>query len=245
MSRMRLKFQAADLLFPPRCLFCGEVKPFGEECPDCAALERTLRLTGNWRLDYGKSARALAEVTASVSSYLYTGAAAELVARYKFARRYGMAREMAKIMAGDVLETLGKTCCDIVIPVPASGRGRRHAALLAKNIAKMLSVGFSEGALQKTRETKAQHELSQDARGENLRGAFAVMHPEWVEGARVLLCDDVMTSGNTLNECAGILRRAGVKQVFAAAFSATPAAESGAGLTENCGSFTHCGNIVV
>ena len=211
-----------ELMFPPRCLFCGEVKPFRLECPDCARLEKENRLTGESRYNYQLRARAADSIAATVSSYIYSDEVAALIARYKFRRHYTMAREMAKIMASDVYELFGADCCDAVVPVPAHKNGEsRHSALLAKRVAKLLSKPLLSDALEKNRITKPQHRLTFAERAENLKGAFSVPFPDSVRGKRVLLCDDVMTSGNTLNGCAAALLDAGAREIITATFAVT------------------------
>jgi len=219
-----------ELMFPPHCLFCGEVKPFRENCPDCAELETKNRLTGERRFNYQFLTRSTKNVTATISSYIYSDEVANLIARYKFRRYYTMAREMAKIMAADILELLGADCCDLVLPVPAHESGvSQHSALLAKRVAKILEKQYSNEILTKGKETKPQHRLSFAERAENLKGVFSVIKAEEVENKRILLCDDVMTSGNTLNECAAALLAAGAAEVLAATFAATSASPRSSG----------------
>ena len=77
----------------------------------------------------------------------------------------------------------------------------------------------------KTRRTEKQHELGAAERATNLSGAFSVPDPAMVAGKRLLICDDVITSGSTLNECAKTLKEAGAAYVFAVSFAATGRAQ--------------------
>lgn len=211
-----------EMLFPPHCLFCGELKPYREECPDCVELEKKYRITGAERLNFKSSTRAVDKVSKVVSSYIYSEDTADMVARYKFQRHYSMGREMAKIIGADILEVFGEDCCDLVMPVPAFKRNdNRHSSLIAARIAKILSRPCLDETLVKLSDTKPQHQLSSAERSKNLSGVFSVNGAEKVKGKRVLLCDDVITSGNTLNECAKALLKAGASEVIAATFSAT------------------------
>ena len=210
-----------EMLFPPHCLFCGELKPFRQECPGCVEIEKKHRITGEDRLNYQMDERASENLSGVISSYVYTEETGNVISRYKFRRNYTMAREMAKIMAVDVMELLGKDCCDVVLSVPAQKkRTNRHSELIASRMAKTLSKPHISGVLVKTKDTEPQHDLSFEERAQNLKGAFSVLGDS-VKGKRVLLCDDVMTSGNTLNECAKALLEAGAVKVMAATFSAT------------------------
>ena len=220
---------ALELMFPAHCLFCGEVKPFRQECPDCAQFENKHRLTGERRFNYQFLTKSTKNLSATISSYIYTDEVADLIARYKFRRHYSMARDMAKIMAADILELLGSDCCDLVLPVPSHKNGtNQHSALLAKRVAKILEKEYSDRALLKTEATKPQHQLSFAERAENLKGVFSIPNPGEVLGRHILLCDDVITSGNTLNECAAVLLKAGAEEVLALTFAATSVSRASA-----------------
>lgn len=211
-----------DMLFPPHCLFCGELKPFREECKECEELERKYRITGEEKLNFRMSARTVDRLSKVISSYIYSDDTADMVARYKFRRQYSMGREMAKKMGADIIEILGEDCCDIVMPVPAFNKNEnQHSALIAKRIAKILSRPCLAETLVKTSQTQPQHKLSLTERAGNLEGVFSVSDAVEVKDKRILLCDDVITSGNTLNECAKALLDAGASEVLAATFSAT------------------------
>lgn len=215
-----------ELLFPPHCLFCEEIKPFRGDCPHCVALEQKYRLKDGSKLNYLLEKRAANNLSKTISSYIYSNDTADMVARYKFQQHYTMARDMAKIIATDIIELLGEDCCDVVLPVPAYKKStNQHSALIAKRVAKILSKPYLPEALVKEKKTKPQHELSAEERAKNLAGAFAVKKPNSVKNKRVLLCDDVMTSGNTLNECARVLLDAGALEVLAATFSTTTAGD--------------------
>jgi predicted amidophosphoribosyltransferase len=78
------------------------------------------------------------------------------------------------------------------------------------------SIQLDTASLSRTRETASQTGLTRHQRRANVRGAFAVIRPEKVRGRSILLVDDVMTTGTTVNECSRVLLRAGAKEVFVA-----------------------------
>lgn len=107
---------------------------------------------------------------------------------------------------------------DIVVPVPLHVRRRRErgynqAALLARGLARRLDVPM-RNPLWRIRATSTQTRLSATQREANMRGAFTVFRPKSIQGKRILLVDDVMTTGATVNECARTLKKAGAKAVF-------------------------------
>ena len=114
---------------------------------------------------------------------------------------------------------------DIIVPVPLFWwkyyrRGYNQAALLADVIS--LENGFIiNNLLKRTRNTKSQTKLTDDARQENILNAFGVRQ-NGIKGKRILLIDDVMTTGATMNECARVLKEAGAKAVYSCVAAITP-----------------------
>jgi ComF family protein len=142
---------------------------------------------------------------------------------------------MEPLASMDLPETL------LMIPVPLWNRKRRTRGFnQAEEIARELlrnfhrsrrgaaSIQLDTTSLVRGRETASQTGLTRHQRRANVRGAFAVLQPQTVQGRTVLLVDDVMTTGTTAAECARVLLRAGAKDVFVAtAARATKEVESG------------------
>jgi ComF family protein len=152
------------------------------------------------------------------SAFSYEGAVVDLVLRLK----YGVEGDVARFAAPYLAEVVraSEIVADIIIPVPlspkrAKERGYNQAEVLAQEVAKLLGVEVAENAMIRVRETAAQKKMTVAERLENLRGAFEVT-PEGratLKGKRVLLVDDVLTTGVTADECARILAKAKAKSV--------------------------------
>jgi ComF family protein len=113
---------------------------------------------------------------------------------------------------------------DLLIPVPLHpsrlrSREYNQSLLLADELNRALRLPLVYDTLVRTRATRPQTELTRRQRLVNLRRCFAVRRPNIVEGKRILLVDDVMTTGATFNECAKALRRAGAADVYAVALA--------------------------
>ena len=110
---------------------------------------------------------------------------------------------------------------DLIVPVPASGkrRGYNVPERMAQPLAHALSLPLLPKALCRVRAGRHQAGLSLDERLANAAGAFRAQEPELVEGKRVLLVDDVITTGTTAAACAQALLHAGADSVFALAFA--------------------------
>ncbi|MFN3476411.1 MAG: ComF family protein, partial [Candidatus Methylomirabilales bacterium] len=106
---------------------------------------------------------------------------------------------------------------DCLVPVPLSPerekeRGFNQSLVLAEALGRRFDVPVERKALVRVRPTRPQ-EGNRKAREENVRGAFAVIRPERIAGKRILLIDDVYTTGATVNECAKVLMKAGAQEV--------------------------------
>ena len=113
---------------------------------------------------------------------------------------------------------------DMLMPVPLHSerlreRGYNQALLLADRLNRRLQLPISYDNLVRLRPTLPQTELSRKARVNNLRRAFGILRPEEVKNRRILLIDDVMTTGTTVNECAKALRKAGSADVYVLALA--------------------------
>lgn len=154
-----------------------------------------------------------------VSPFVYTRSAREGVKRLKYKNSTETAEFFGRRMALAVQQEYRRYEIDVVTGVPMTvsdqqERGYNHAALLGRSVAKTLGVRYSSGLLTKPRSNKKQHSLNRTERMRNVNGAFKVARPEYVEGMTVLLCDDVTTTGCTLNECARVLMEAGARRVL-------------------------------
>jgi competence protein ComFC len=214
------KIRIVDLLFPPRCIFCGEIIEVFADRKCCDEKVKKYKLEGELRVDYLKHIRDLTDISATLTSYVYSGPVAKSIGDLKFGKNYYIAREIAKIMSEDLKETFGFDY-DAVIPIPSYKNNNRHSEKIAKYLSKETGIKNLPDCLIKTRKTEKQHELSLNRRRKNLSGAFCVKDPSKIAGKKILLCDDVLTSGNTLNEAGKVLKASGAQTVLGVTFSAT------------------------
>lgn len=195
-------------LFPPRCLFCGKPAQVNADflCPACAArpVERVYRYfalkVGRER--YTLECRAPMRYRTPFRSALW---------RFKFYGETSLARPLAAHMAR-VLETADAFDCIVPVPISAERlreRGYNQAQLLADALADDTGVPCRM-LLRKTRDNRPQHELESRERAANVRGVYAC---DGAEGLRILLVDDIVTTGATVRECARTLYRAGAVHV--------------------------------
>lgn len=191
-----------ELVAPTTCAACdAPVASNVVFCPLCAAsLERIAPTESSSR---------------HVAGFEYGGAIATSIARLKYEDRADLGTRLGFVMA-QVAARLEHPV-DLVVPVPLhprrlAQRGYNQSALLASPVARALGATFATDALARRRDTPRQATLERTARLDNLEGAFSASHRE-VDGARILLVDDVRTTGATLCECERALHEVGARNV--------------------------------
>lgn len=199
------------LLFPPKCMLCGKVLGEDEEiCADCR--ERILLNTAPPRVEKG------AFFDKAVAGLWYENDVRKAIQRLKYHEKQNYARPLARVMAYAFRHKLEEDV-DLVTFVPTNAatlreRGYNQAELLARELSVMLGVPCLP-TLEKQRETKPMHGLRPEARRANVLGAYRLCcSAEAVTGKRILVADDILTTGSTLSECARMLKSAGAARVL-------------------------------
>ncbi len=188
------------------------------------------RLGTPFAVDYGGpllSPAAIADppvFTKARAVALYDGAARKLVHRLKFGDRLELAKGMGRMMAAAGAELLGES--DVIVPVPlhwtrAWTRRFNQATELGRVVAEASALKVDITLLKRVRRTPTQVGLTRPQRRDNLQGAFKVPEESRgaVEGRRILLVDDVLTTGATANAAARVLLRTGAAAVNVLTFA--------------------------
>lgn len=194
-----------DLLFPPKCLVCGALaEPFCAGCADgihpTAVLPPPPGVDGIQSVGY------------------HEGPLRKAVLRLKFERRVALVPSLASLLARELGPLHAEWRPQALVPVPLHWtrrleRGFNQAELLAEQLSGLVGLPVIP-ALQRSRATGQQVGRGILERAESVRGAFQV-DPKHPAPARVVLLDDVWTTGASLTECAGVLRQAGAQAVCA------------------------------
>ena len=150
---------------------------------------------------------------------LFDGVARELIHRFKYDRRVHLARPLSLLTQEPLTSYASSLGVDLLIPVPLHRRrlrerGFNQAVLLGRPLSKTWGIPLVADNLKRIRWTEPQVTLSASEREANVRGAFALADPAAVHGRKVILLDDVFTTGSTVAECSRVLRQAGAEGVY-------------------------------
>jgi ComF family protein len=204
-----------DLLFPPRCAFCGKVTDEAEDgiCPKCRnELPRS-----------GREKRKADFVRSVTAPLYYEGTVREALLRYKFHYTPVRGRVFGR-MIGEELLLREETDFDVLTWVPLSDKRRRRrgydqARILAEAAAEVLGTQ-AVPLLKKVRNAPPQSGIrTPEARRANVSGCYIVPDPSLAEGKRILVVDDIITTGATVSECARMLMLSGAEEVRAASLA--------------------------
>jgi len=148
------------------------------------------------------------------------GVVRDCILRFKYNREMYFGPHLVTWLVGAARRWIDWCEVDALVPVPLHPRKQRQrefnqAKYLADALSQVFNVPAMNGAVRRVRDTSTQTKLDAEARARNLRGAFALRKPAVVKGKRLVLVDDVFTTGATLNSCAKVLRLGGAKEVVA------------------------------
>ena len=213
-----------DILFPPRCPFCGDALPPGNLVHKSCE-EMLPRVTGDRCRKCGKPvwpgeklcldcAGTEHSYLAGFGAFVYEGVFRDAVLAMKFRGKKEYARAIGYLTAREALPFLAKYRVELLVPAPMHRKKKRvrgfdQAEELAKHISEYTGIPLATGALVRKEETKAMKELREKERRRNLKGVFSVAKPERIRGRRIALIDDIYTTGATADACAEVLYRSG------------------------------------
>ncbi|QWR77246.1 ComF family protein [Candidatus Magnetomonas plexicatena] len=229
---LKIANAVARLFYPSKCPLCsnaGKDVSIAPICRDCwGAIERlkggVCRLCSKPGLHpdvtiCGDCYADRPRVSSLLAYSIYDGALKEAIHLFKFSKIFRFSTPLGKLLC-----ELPIPEADVIVPVPLTRkrlnhRGFNQSLLLADKISKHTGIKLSIDLLLKKKETDSQTLLNKDDRKKALRGAFHVAKN--IKNTRVILVDDVVTTGTTINECAKTLLKAGATHVTAVVLART------------------------
>jgi ComF family protein len=223
-SAMTLKAIAKNLinlLYPRYCESCKKSMAADSAAPVCVSCAGRIKKNAHAQSESKDAGR---HFTIARSACIYEGILKELIHSFKYKGKITLAEALSSYMIEAASSDEALTCgINAVTFVPMqdnliSKRDYNHSQVLAGRIARALGLPLVD-VLKKIRRTRPQNELSREERLTNLIGAFGIRDKRQTAGLKVLLIDDVMTTGATFDECAKILMENGAKEVRCLALS--------------------------
>lgn len=230
---MKKIFEMFDnLIFPQgiKCIFCGdelnekrgnctcdkcrEKLPFTFDEKICVRCGDKISSMSNYCLVCKNKKR---NFDIARSTFFYQSLVVKCIVDFKF----NSAKFLAKPLSYFLAETYRRYnfCADMLVCVPMTNnklkkRGYNQADLLAKNLSCLIDVPYIENALIKVKDTQSQVDLKFNERNKNIEKAYKVKNKQIFSNMKVLLVDDVLTTGATCDECARVLKNAGAEKIF-------------------------------
>ena len=233
MGCLQSQSHLVSIIFPNRCIACSALTP-QRSGPFCAVCDHSLigpptccfrcgipiQDRGNEHTPVcGRCMiRRVYPIEQSWWAFEYGGAVEQALQRLKYRKDWSIARPLGSLWLPPKSNGNDKGAWDVICPVPLHWRRRiqrgfNQATLIARVIAKRLGLPLQVNMLFRTHSTSSQVRLRAQERALNVQNAFRVPHPGAIQGKRILLVDDVVTTGATVRACARTLRRCGAASV--------------------------------
>ena len=224
-----------DIIYPPRCHICMDFLNNSEKTPCiCDKCSRSFKKISHPYCSVcgipfiskagedhlcGKCLVKRPCYDEMRAPYLYEGPIMDAIQRIKYSGRSYIAESLGLLLGEYTRTWLGRTEKMILLPVPLHikrmrRRGFNQSMILSKKINEVLNARLDFQTLERTRNTGTQTGLKFKERLKNVKGAFEVSSNLKIRGKDIILVDDVATTGNTINECARVLKKAGCNSVY-------------------------------
>lgn len=215
-----------ELIYPSVCVFCGNIESTGacEKCkseiqyigePRCKSCGKPIRYSEQeYCLDCHNTKFSF---TQGISLWLHKGLVSKSIYQFKYHNRKAFAKYYAQEFARLYVEKINSWSIQVIIPVPLHQkrkriRGYNQAEVLAKYLSEEISIPMEE-AVERIKYTTPQKKLDNKMRKKNLNEAF-IVSSGWPVKKRVLIVDDIYTTGSTINAIAMKLKEYGVEKVY-------------------------------
>jgi competence protein ComFC len=218
-----------SVFFPKRCIFCNDIIPVSTPaCQKCADKLPIIAADtcGHCGFDNKHCKCKANEFVKAVAPFYYDGFAKNALANFKFNGKATFGKYMAEYMTAAILQEYKDIHFDLITCIPLSkteynNRGFNQSAVLCEQISKNLKMPCDIKLIKKVREIDPQRTKKAHERKGNVLGAFDIQNPKKIKGLAILLIDDVLTTGATLNETAKMLKIYGAKRVYCTVFAMT------------------------
>ena len=195
-----------DLIYPPKCGICGKLND-NFLCRKCYKM-----LENDAKFSIEKSTNSENEFDKHLYIFKYEGVIRKILIQYKFQEKSYLYKTIVNFLLNNkkIFEFIKSY--DTIIPVPISKerkktRGYNQSFLLAKEISKKVGIKVENKCLFKTKNIIEQSKLNKEERVKNIQGVYEIKNYKKIESKKILLLDDIYTTGSTVNECCRVLKK--------------------------------------
>ena len=215
-----------DFIYPPHCILCNiRLDAFHYLCPSCESnLEDQKQITVQYRQSDFPNLQKELKLKQVYTLWCFEGAIETLIHRVKYQHEAPLGEWLGRQVDSRHLLFGRLTAPPLIIPVPLHAqrhreRGYNQSEFIARGIQHKLGFPISTRILKRIRKTQTQTALTAEQRQQNVEDAFQVTKSDLVQNKSILLVDDVITTGATINQCAKVLLEAGSGDVYALALA--------------------------
>jgi len=203
------------IIYPSTCIFCDKELEEEQQLEICEECYKELKFSNNRKTTYKRNQGVYYD--GIFGTFEYDGKIKELIRKYKYQHKAYLFRTFSKLMFKTLRDD--KIDGDIILSVPLHRqrewqRGYNQAHLLAKEISKMTNIEYDKKILRRVKITNCLALCNKKQRRSIIKGAFLINTPQKIKNKKVILIDDVFTTGATINECSKVLKQNGAKKVI-------------------------------
>ena len=198
-----------NLIYPKKCIICQSILPVDNNQVACQNCKKYIQYIEE-DCDNEFFNKKNVFIIKNYGVILYNKYIKKAIHRYKYGKKEHCGRIFAEIMLDKALEIVEKHDIDVIIPIPIhknrfKTRGYNQSEILAKILSKKIDIKLDRKYIWRAKDTKPQNNLSIMMRKNNLKKAFKLVDKQNVSYKKVLLIDDIYTTGSTLESCAEVL----------------------------------------
>lgn len=202
-----------DIIFPPVCGICGKIDP-NSLCKKCEIQLKNQAVFGDD--DYSKDEGKYFDEHLYV--FMYSGVIRKIMLNYKFNDNAYIYKTFINFLLNNKNFVEKIKSYDIIIPVPLSKkrekeRGYNQSELIAMEISNLINLQIDKSCLKKSKNITAQSTLNKEERLRNIEGAYSIKSLKNIEQKKVLIIDDIYTTGSTVNECSKLIKQVEIEKI--------------------------------
>ena len=212
-----------DFFLPKYCAGCNKKLKTGEPqvCNDCFS-HILAAVSDRLESEYDRKFKSTGYVQDLFSLYVFEseGTLQNIIHSFKYSKRFHIGILLGRKLAQSIIDKIISWQIDLIVPVPLhhlkkAERGFNQSDFIVRGLSDSLKIPYSVKVIKRIRFTESQTKFDLEEREQNVSGAFKVKRKKFLAGKNILIVDDVITTGATINECAKALIENGAAKIYA------------------------------